>query len=244
VEVSPVRDYGSDSYNPYATTPRRTTKKVDPEEVRRKLQFEYSYGLKDDERRRLDALQTLLSHFEKPNLDLRALLKDAADVINKQLKIREVSIGLKSARDGLFRYEVFAGFRKDTEEAHKRITYDDQQFFNEDKYKCTELGKRTRVFLAEDAPYLESEEDAYNRPALLKVASRATPADSIEGDYIDIIMPGLNGEPVGWIEIACTVSGKIPDVNTIRWIETIAMVLGAAVTGADKRRVVTMLEQG
>lgn len=237
-----MRDYGSDSYNPYNTSSRKTAKKVDPEEVRRKLQFEYSYGLKDDERRRLDALQTLLSHFEKPVLDVQALLKDAADVINRQLKIREVSIGLRSPRDGLFRYEVFAGFRKDAEEAHKKITYDDQQFFNDDKYKCTELGKRTRVFLAEDAPYLESEQDAYNRPALLKAVSRATPMDSIEGDYIDIIMPGLNGEPAGWIEIACTVGGKIPDVNTIRWIETMAMVLGAAVTCGDKRRVVNAPE--
>jgi len=238
--VLEVKDYGSDSYNPYSTSSRKTASKVDPDEVKRRLRFEYSYGLKDDTRRHLDALQKLLSHFEKSNVDLRSMLREAAEVINRQFKIREVVIGLKSPRDNLFRYEVFTGVRQEAQDALRKITYDEEQFFNDEKFKCTELGKRTRVFLAEDDPYLEGEEEAYSRPVLLKSVSRVTPMDAIEGDYIDILIPGTNGETIGWIEITCTVGGKIPDVSTIRWIETIAMILGAAITCGDRRRVVTL----
>lgn len=238
--VLDVKDYGSDSYNPYSTSSRKKASKVNPDEVKRRLQFEYSYGLKDDTRRYLDALQKLLSHFEKPNVDLRALLREAAEILNRQFKVREVVIGLKSPRDNLFRYEVFAGMRQEAQDALRKITYDEEQFFNDEKFKCTELGKRTRIYLAEDAPYLEGEEEAYNRPVLLKSVSRATPMDAVEGDYIDVLIPGTNGEPIGWIEFTCTVGGKIPDVNTLRWIETIAMILGAAITCGDRKRVVTL----
>ena len=84
------------------------------------------------------------------------------------------------------------------------------------------------VFLAEDNPYVEGEEETYSHPVLLG-SRRKSLTDSVEGDYIDIMIFGKGDEMIGWIEIAGTRAGKIPDIATIRWIEVISKVIGAAI---------------
>ena len=70
---------------------------------------------------------------------------------------------------------------------------------------------------------------------MLQMARRALD-DSIEGDYLDINILGSDDELLGWIEISGTVTGKLPDIATIRTIEGMASVLALAITRENERR--------
>lgn len=90
------------------------------------------------------------------------------------------------------------------------------------------MTKHTRIFLAEDKPFLDHEVDAYTRPILLK-ATRKSVDDCIEGDYFDTHIFDENEELIGWIEISGTKAGKFPDPMAFRWIELLALVFGIAI---------------
>jgi len=207
----------------YAKLPER----VDHDEIARKMKLDYSHGARDKNERALDGILSLFSHFQKPQMDLRALLVDAANVIHKQIGVANVSIGLKSASDGLFRYEVLVGFRPETEAAEKKLAYTEKQFSDDTEYKGTMIGKISKLYLAEDLPYKDDEIGSYDRTALLGMR-RLSPSDSLEADYIDIWIQGVNGKLLGWIEISGMRTGKLPDIPTIRRIEVIASIIGAA----------------
>jgi hypothetical protein len=201
--------------------------KVDHNEIARKMKFDYSHGARDKNERALEGILSLLSHFQKPQMDLHALLLDAANIINKQLGIANVSIGLKSASDGMFRYEILLGFRPETEAAEKKLAYSEKQFSEDTEYKGTMIGKISKLYLAEDLPYKDEEIGSYDRAALLGMR-RLSPSDSLEADYIDTWIQGVNGKLLGWIEISGMRTGKLPDIQTIKQVEVIASIIGAA----------------
>jgi len=207
----------------YARPPTR----VDHNEIALKMNLNYLHGAKDKNERALEGILSLLSHFQKPQMDLNALLFDAATIIQKQLGIANVGIGLKTASDGLFRYQVLLGFRQETEATEKKITYTEKQFADNTEYKGTMVGKITKLYLAEDLPYKNNEIGTYDRTGLLGMR-RPSPSDSLEADYIDIWIQGVNGRLLGWIEISGTRTGKLPDIQTIKLIEVIASIIGAA----------------
>jgi hypothetical protein len=70
---------------------------------------------------------------------------------------------------------------------------------------------------------------AFNRPGLL-TATRSTDSDSLEGDYIDVKILGVNDDLLGWIEISGTRTMKLPDATTLRWVEAIGSIIAAAIT--------------
>jgi len=197
-------------------------------DIARKWKFEYAFGPPDQTSRGLEVISGLMSHIEKPHIDLRGLLNDAATMISKQFGIREVTIGLRDKNDGLFRYVAIVGVRKEAEAALRRLTYTLDDFRPDGRYKGTALGKHSSLFLSEDNPYLVGEENTYSHPVLLG-SRRKSLTDSLEGDYIDIMIFGKSDEAVGWIEIAGTRAGKIPDIATIRWMEVISRLIGTAI---------------
>lgn len=162
-------------------------------------------------------------------MDLDKLLNEAADFIWRQFGIDNVAIGLRDPKDGLYRYKAMVGFRPDAIEAHKKIVYKKEEFFENGKYHGVTISKYTRMYLAEDnLPDDVLERGAYNRPGLLKMR-RTDSTDSLEGDYIDMGIYSKGDELVGWIEISGTRTLKLPDVTTIRWVEVIASIIGVAV---------------
>ncbi|UCE81159.1 MAG: hypothetical protein JSV94_01645 [Methanobacteriota archaeon] len=197
-------------------------------DIARKWKFEYSYGAPDQTIKGLEAITGILSHIEKPHIDLRTLLNDTATLISKHFGIREVTIGLKDKKDGLFRYISMVGLREDAEQALRRLAYTVDDFRPGGRYKGTSLGKFSTLFLAEDNPYAEGEEDTYSHPVLLG-SRRKSLTESIEGDYIDVMIFGKGDEIIGWIEVSGTRAGKIPDILTIRWIEAISKILSVAI---------------
>ena len=206
--------------------------RVDHKEIARKMNFDYLHGAKDKNEKALEAILSLFSYFQKPQTELNNLLLDAANIIQRQLGIAQVAIGLKRPSDGLFRYEIVVGHRVETEAAERKLVYTERQFTDDTEYKGTMIGRNSKLYLAEDLPYKESEIESYDRTALLKMR-RLTPSDSLEADYIDIWIRGINGKLVGWIEISGTRAGKLPDIMTIKQIEVVAAIIGAAVVRRD-----------
>lgn len=201
-----------------------TASEILHDEVERKLRAAYLYGPKDPTRRMLDKLQGVIAQFRESDLKLTRLLQDVADTVNRQFWLKEVTIGLKDP-DGRYRYKVMCGLRPDAWKAHQDLAYTLEEFTDPRYYKGRQLSRYTKLFLAEDKPFVEGEEDTFTRPILLK-AVRNTVEDCIEGDYLDIHIFGERGELVGWIEISGTKDGKFPDPVTIRWVEVLALIIG------------------
>lgn len=196
-------------------------------EVERKLKLEYLYGERNRNKKLLDDVHALVSHFNDRKTSTKALLQETADLIHKQLLIREVTIGIRSPSDGKYRYEVMSGLRPEAWKAHEGIEYTHEEFHNQSIFGGRWISKHTKVFLAEDEPFLEGEEDTFNRPILLK-AHRRSVDDCIEGDYLDVDITAYDGNMLGWIEISGTREGRFPDSICIRWLELIASFLAIA----------------
>ncbi len=77
---------------------------VNPEDVKRKLRFDYMKARNETNFKSLDVFTSLLAHFEKPRISLREMAQEATQGIHKQYRLRWVSIGLKSGTDGKYRY--------------------------------------------------------------------------------------------------------------------------------------------
>ena len=199
---------------------------IDYQDIPRKMKLEYNFPAAGKTYKILDQVGGLLVHFQKPQLDMNDLMKDAASLVAKQFSLKGVGIGMREA-DGVFRYQVLVGYRAETEAATRKLAYTYEQFTNASVYKGTKISKYTKVFLSEDNPWLDNEKDAYNLPSLLGMTRRSLD-DYLEGDYIDTHIFGKNDEIIGWIELAGTVSGKLPDMAAIRWIEFIGQLIGAA----------------
>ena len=176
----------------------------------------------------MDCIHNLINELADPSLELQKFLQDAANTMTERLCIHEATIGLKDA-DGAFRYKVMAGLEDSEWEAHKRLSYTLDQFDNQSLYKYKQIGKYTRLYLAEDNPYREGEEETYSKPLMLQ-SSRKSLEDTIEGDYLDIYIYGNKDELLGWIEISGMKNGKFPSSETIKVVELLASVIGVTLT--------------
>jgi len=190
------------------------------------LKFDYTYGSRDSMDKALSSLEPLYAAYRNPRVRPQELLEEAAKIIYKHLRIREVSIGLRDPKDGLYRYRAMAGMRAGIWRAHGDLAYTKDDFFRDDKWKGTSISKYTKILLTEDNPYDEGENDTYDREEMLS-SKRHNLDDSIEGDYLDVMIFGVNDELIGWIEISGTWTSKIPDPHTLRVIETLACTLGS-----------------
>jgi len=201
---------------------------VPHEDVARRLKLEYAGAIRDHTDRNLDSIQDLLEEIGRPKGDARELLESVAKLIYKQFHIREVAIGLKSP-DGLYRYVTMHGMRANVWAQHRDLAYPYDSFFDNTKYKGTVISDYTKLLMAEDMPYDEGEEHTYSEH-LMQASSRKAMDDSIEGDYLDILIYGAGNELLGWIEISGTWEDKLPSARTIRCLEIVANITGMALS--------------
>jgi hypothetical protein len=207
---------------------RDAVKAIDYREVSRKLKVDYAHGSKDSSIRALDSVNSLIKYLIQNDPNLDEMLEQATKLIFTQFNIREVSIGLRTAPDNLFRYVKMHGMRAEIWAAHKDLAYTYEQLLDPKKYKHTVISHHTRLFLAEDNPYAEDETYTYSEH-LMTMSKRRTPEDSIEGDYLDVYIYGPGDEILGWIETGSTWDNKVPDARTVRTLELLASVLGIAI---------------
>ena len=209
------------------TPPRSAT--VSPDDVARKLKMDYSRAAKDEADRYLECIQQISGQIVKPKHDSRQLVDFAAKLIFKQFHIKEVAIGLRSASDGRFRYVAMQGMRVNIWAQHTGLSYAHDTFFSNSKYRGTLISKLTKLLLAEDEPYDEVDKKTYSEH-LMRSSKRRTLDDSIEGDYLDTLIYGIDGGLIGWIEISGTWDDRLPSARAIRAIETVANLMGIALS--------------
>jgi hypothetical protein len=225
-------------FSPSATTRsyRDFERTINHRSIPGKMKLDYMHGIRDQNQKSLDGVQKLLAHFRKPQIDIDELIQEAANVIWRQLGIDSVAIGLRDPKDKLYRYKTMVGFRDDAVEAHKSIAYTREQFFDNSEFIGSDISDLSRIYLAEDNPLSENDKKTFNRPGLISAMKRRTSADSLEGDYIDTRIYGANDALLGWIEISGTRMMKLPSVTTIRWIELIASIIGAALMRVESHK--------
>jgi len=203
---------------------------VDPEAVKKKMWVDYQYAHKDRENEVLDAVHKLVALTRDPSVDLHRTMQAAADVIRERLWVREVTIGLRDSTDGMYRYEVQAGFAESAWAALKKLEYSYEQFSDPTLYKAKQISRFTKLFLQEDNPFAPGEEVTYDW-TIIPYMERRSLDDTLSADYLDVNIYGPKEELLGWIEISGTIAGKLPDPFTIKSVELIASIIGTAIMG-------------
>lgn len=209
--------------------------RVSYKDIPDKISFDYRHGVGDPNQKALDGLQSLLSHLRDPQINIDDMLLEAANFISRQFRIETVTIGLRDPKDGLYRYRAMVGLRDDAIKGHEQIEYRREEFFDDELFKGYDISKHSRLYLAEDNVLTEKERNAFNRPVLLTM-KRTSTSDTMEGDYIDTRIWGTKDELLGWIEISGTRTMKLPDAATIKWVETVALIIGAALISIGSRK--------
>lgn len=198
------------------------------------MQIGYAHGLINPLEHALDEILGLMELLRREQISAHQMLDKSAAIIRQLFRLRWVAIGLKNPTDGLYRYEILAGFREDAVIARRKQAFKIEDFTSNKTYKGWDVSPYTKMYFEEDKPYTTGSEVTFNRPILMS-SSRRSPDDCLEADYLTVQILGNKGEILGWIETSGTIAGKLPDTATIKWIEMIAGVLGAALM---KRRYV------
>jgi len=207
---------------------------VDPDTVKRKLKFDYLKAKGEPASRTLDGFAALLQHFQKPHLVIHDMAQDAATYIQKQFRLRWVLIGLRG-NDGMYRYDVMSGMRDEAWARHKAKVWAQADFMPATgRYNYGDISKISRVYLEELNPLYKEDEQAVNRPALLR-SKRDSDETSLEADFIDALILGSKDELLGWIEYSGTIAGEFPDSWTMRSVEVISAIIGAAIASRNQR---------
>ncbi|MCU0860412.1 MAG: hypothetical protein MUE55_07510 [Thermoplasmata archaeon] len=203
---------------------------LDAETVKRRLRFDYVRVKNEPGSRAVDGTTALMSHFHKPQLNINEVIQEAADIIQRQFKLKWVMIGIKGKNDGLFRYTVMNGMNREVWERQRKRIYRAEDFEPScGTYKFGEISDLTRVYLQEENMLMSEEEKLLvQRPALL-YSKRMTSSETLEADFIDTLMYGPGRTLLGWIEYSGTVANEFPQPVVIRQIEGYASILAAAV---------------
>jgi len=127
--------------------------------------------------------------------------------------------------DGMYRMKISYGLTSESEKSYKQLTFSPNDLFDESNYPSTATSDITRFYMSETDPYKLNEISTYSRPQMMN-QKRAAPDDMLENDYIDIYIKGNRDEILGYLELGVTRSGKLPSKSSIKWLETIAILLG------------------
>lgn len=200
---------------------------VDPRDVAHKMKLDFSRGIKDSTSKNLENLCALCWRLEQPSIDEGAFINEAADAISRLFAIESVAVGVRDPIDMLYKYRAVVGLDEETAKGYLALAYQKDQLLDPALYPSYEISHHTRLFLSEDHPYADGEEFTYRRPGLIGMRRR-TLTDSLEADYLDFLFFDSEGEILGFIETSGTRLKKLPDTVTIKWIELIAGILGAA----------------
>lgn len=210
------------------TDQSETAQKISPQEVAQKMKIDYSRGVKDRTLKNLESVDDLFSRLDRPDFDLNMLVREAAELISRQFGIASVAIAVWNPNVERYRFRATTGFREEGVRAYEALSFTKEQVFDEARYPSHEISRQTRLYLSEQHPYIHGEENSFARPTLLGMR-RTSLTESLEGDYLCTFFYGPGREILGWIEISGTRMRRLPDAETIRWVELIARILGVAV---------------
>jgi hypothetical protein len=200
----------------------------DHEKVMSKMKYDYMRAQTDRVHKGLDSLQAAIALSQRIDLDQMGFLQQIVNILGKSFKIKGVTIGLRGV-DGNYRYLVMNGLRDEAWEFDKTIVYTEADFAGSKTYKGEMISKLTKLCLAgQELPFPEREKVGFNRPFIMGV-QRMSPEDWIEGDYVDVEIRGTRGTLLGWIEVMGMIDGRIPDVTTVKFLETFAGIIAGRI---------------
>ncbi|MDH4122467.1 MAG: hypothetical protein OEV21_00030 [Thermoplasmata archaeon] len=190
-------------------------------EARRYLKNKYQHVPTDTKERILSDISKFQESiaFEAPHLD--KILDELARLIYRNFEFKEVCIGLIDLNDKSLRYRIFIGLHEEAKKNLRMCKYTQTEFLDEKKHPGIWISKLTKFFISGEAEYEQWERSCFNRPLIL-IGKRDLMDADIEGDYIDVHIFGKDKRLLGWIELSNTRTGKIPEPETIRWIEILA----------------------
>lgn len=197
------------------------------------LKQEYSRPAVDSGQRFTESMTRLIQKIQRTGGTTQRFLDDVVQLIYRNYRIRENTVGLKSPQDGSFRYVSFYGFRKDAETSLRGLSYKEENFTNETAGK--QISDWTWVFLSENSPFIEGEESTYNRPILLEKSERQSHEQCLEADYFDTRIFDRRNQLIGWIEYSGTTDYHLPDMRAIKEIELIAGIISLLLEGQNLR---------
>ncbi|MEM2839424.1 MAG: hypothetical protein QXE18_04980 [Thermoplasmata archaeon] len=192
--------------------------------IAKNLKSEYNSLAGTDEIRMMQGLQSIIElHYRK--LNLKSMLHEVALIMHRLFPFRELSIGIKSPTDGLYRYVELIGFAPAAKSEHLKLSYTYEQMYDQKEYPYITISKYSLFRYAEREPGEEiSEKESFSRPSLLS-ATRKSEDEMLEADYFDIFIFGEKDDLIGWIEVAQPKEGLIPPMRTIRWLELFAIAI-------------------
>lgn len=186
----------------------------------------YPLNPQNEQEKLIDKIHSLIEIAKDDKQTVKAVIETTGRIIHRYFEFGEVGIGLKSRKDGIYRYEYLFGFRKEIEKNFMKTEYNYEDMTNPEKFPFVKVGKYAELDPVEGLP--EEEISLLNRPAIVG-KKRESFEDFLEGDYFDILMYGNNNELIGWIDLSLTKTGKLPSRSCMRWIELIANICGLAI---------------
>ncbi|MEM4265140.1 MAG: zinc ribbon domain-containing protein [Thermoplasmata archaeon] len=213
----------------YAKSSDEIGKSDDMKQLAKALQEICTPLIKDPNERVMDQIEKLMLKGTDPKETIDSFLLHAGTLIYRLFGISEVAIALKDPSENRFRYRLFFGMRKESEDAYRKISYTLEQTTSTTEYPRIRLSEYVDFFPSEYRPYIEGELDTFNRPSKLEM-KRKSPTEMIEGDYFCVYFYGLTKNDIlGWFELARTLNGKMPPRETLKWLEMLASIVGRIV---------------
>ncbi|MDH4122748.1 MAG: hypothetical protein OEV21_01480 [Thermoplasmata archaeon] len=194
----------------------------------KELQQRCSPMAADQNERIMEQIQKLLSKGMDPGEPIENFLSQAGNLIYRLFGMTEVAISLKDDRDGLYRYILFFGMRKESETAYRRIEYTMDDVISQTKYPRIKLSEYLEFYPGEVKPFTDGEVDTFNRPSQI-AQQRSGSEEMIEGDYFCLYMHGPQNQIIGWFELARPRDNKMPNRNTLIWLDLFAAIIGRVV---------------
>jgi hypothetical protein len=178
----------------------------------------------DDTERIMTNIEKLLQRSCAANVTTQSFIEDALTTISRTLDFTEMAVALRDKSDGKYKYVAFTGMRGEAISAYKKLSYNFDEMISGSKFPRIKLDNYIDFFLGEYTPVREGELDTFNRPSMLG-KDRESAEDWREGDYLCVYMHGSGNDVMGWIELACTMSGKLPSRQTFKWLELIISII-------------------
>lgn len=197
--------------------------------IERLLKENYSPNYRDEDENVGNGIVLLLARINDKEQTTQSILDETVRTIHRFFDFQYISIGLKDG-DGNFRYKVTSGVTEAARKALLSMSISEAEFEDQTIYPFTSVSETTKFFMSEYEPYRSDEVLTYSRPKLLSQA-RKHPDDMLVGDYIEFYLRNRSNEVIGYIEVGEPRSEKLPNRRSIVWLELIASLLGAVLSG-------------
>jgi len=181
---------------------------------------------KDENEKTLNNLWKFMSSAIENDWSQKQICDEAVKLINRTLPFAETSLALRIPGTSDFRFEALAGFRSDVERELRKRIYTEAEVPGHDREPSIHIDNFLDFEIAEGKCNIDLEyERFFNRPT--KVGDPRASFDEMKaGDYLALFFRGIRGELLGFVELEAPRDKKLPQGNTLKWLEVFSMIIG------------------